>query len=67
MDAKTRMELEDINSDLKTVCSAALILTLALESIPSDGAAFVGSMELLFKAIERVGKNITELIGSAEH
>ncbi len=67
MDAKTRVKLEDINGDLKTVCSAALVLTLALDSIPSDAETFVGPAELLFKAIERVEKNITDLIDSAEH
>ncbi len=67
MDAKTRVKLEDINSELEKACSAALVLTLALDSIPTDAGTFVGPAELLFKAIESVKRNLTELIGSAEH
>ncbi len=67
MDAKTRMKLEYINSDLKIIYSAAQVLTLALDSIPTDSATFVGPAELLFKAIDGVKKNLTELIESAEH
>jgi len=66
MDDKTRMKLEDINGELKTIYSAAQVLTLALDSIPSDAATFVGPAELLFKAIARFEKNITELIESAK-
>ncbi len=67
MDAKTRTKLEDINGDLRTACSAALVLTLALDSIPSDAEVFVGPAELLFRAIKRVEENITDLIDSAKH
>ncbi len=67
MDAKTRVKLEDINSELEKACSAALVLTLALDSISSDAEIFVGPAELLFKAIDSVKENITELIDSTEH
>ncbi len=67
MDDKTRVKLEDINDELEKACSAALVLTLALDSISSDTEIFVGPAEFLFKAIERVEKRITDLIDSAKH
>ncbi len=67
MDDKIRMELEDINSDLRNACSAAFVLTEALHLNGSDAGTFAGAMSMLSDVIFRVEKNITELIGSAEH
>ncbi len=67
MDDKTRMALEDIDSDLQNACSASFVLTKALYLNGSDAATFAGAMSLLSDVIFRVEKNINKLIGSAKH
>ncbi len=67
MDYKTRIQLEDINSDLQNACSVAFVLTEALHLNGSDAATYAGAMSLLSDVIVRGEKNIDELIESAKH
>ncbi len=67
MDNKTRMELEDINVDLRNACSVAFVLTEALHLNGSDAATYAGAMSLLSDVIFRVEKNIDELIESVKN
>ncbi len=66
MDDKICMALEDINSDLQNACSAAFVLTEALNFSGADAGTFAGAMSLLSDVIFRVEKNIDGLIDSAK-
>jgi len=67
MDAKIRMKLEAIDSDLQNACSVAFVLTEALHLSRYDAATYAGAMSLLSDVIFCVEKNINELIDSAKH
>ncbi len=67
MESSIFMKLEDVHRELETVCSAALVLTLALGSVPTNGATFVGSMELLLQAIDNIEESLSALLESVKH
>ncbi len=67
MNGKIRIELEDINSDLRNAYSAAFVLTEALHLNGSDAATYAGAMAVLSDVIFRVEKSIDELIYSVKH
>ncbi len=67
MDDKTRIELADINVELKNAWSAAFALTEALSYSGADAGAFAGAMSLLTDVISHVEENIATLIESVKH